>query len=141
MPGTGNAGSAMVAGAAKCTLYFFSEEHMIRSRVFAPLLGTLVGAAVLGAPTLARADFELRITDVTTATVVVFKSNTNFVSTGGLITVGNADVDASGFAGNGTTSAFLHLHVATLSDAGVVPDEVKIELTKDNFVLGSPPVG
>jgi hypothetical protein len=51
----------MVASAAKCILYFFSEEPMFRFRKFLPIVAALIGAAILGAPTRAHADFELRV--------------------------------------------------------------------------------
>jgi hypothetical protein len=61
IPATGGAGSAMVASAAECMLYFFSEETMIRFRRFLPLAAILVGAAFLGAPTSTQAAFTLRL--------------------------------------------------------------------------------
>jgi hypothetical protein len=121
---------------------------MLRSRVFAPLLAALVGAAMLGAPSLARADFELRITDVnavTGTTVLIIHGAGGMVSTGGQILVGEALIDASGFSkpliGNTSTKAHMHLHVASLSSVGVVPDTVTVELTDDSFHLSAPPGG
>lgn len=114
-PATSGAGSAMVASAAKCLVYLFSEETMIRFRKFLPIVAVLVGAGMFAAPTQAYADFELRYSTNggSTFTTVIDNGVGDLNSNTGNILV---NVDGLNITGHGTAASNVQ---STLVDLGV----------------------
>jgi hypothetical protein len=112
VPATAGAGSAIVASAAKCMLYFYSEEQMIRFRKFMTMLAVLAGMA--GSAPLARADFAIEYR-INGGTFTVVQDNgagdLNPISGAIQVKIGDLTVSAQSTASTSTSLSSIDLSV------------------------------